>query len=118
MDLTIYDIILGPVVSEKASKLVNELKKIVLRVHPKSNKKLVEEALEKLFEVRVQDVRIIVRKPKTGKFKRNPFTGTLAKHAIVTLKDSESFDKLAYAGAGGVSAEASTASVGPEKDSE
>lgn len=97
--LTVYDVILGPIVSEKASKLINQLKKVVLKVHPAANKPMVAEALKKLFDVRVENIRIQVRKGKRRQFRKMTIEGTLEKRAIVTLKDAESFDKLAYAGA-------------------
>lgn len=105
MDLTIYDVIIGPVITEKASQMVNELKKVVLEVHPQANKPLVAEALEKLFNVKVRDVRIIVRKGKTRRFKRMEIQGKISKRAIITLKDARSFDILTQAGSGAVSAD-------------
>src|SRR5690606_3755112 len=109
--ITIYDIIRGPVVTEKATELVNKLKKVVLDVHPDANKPLVKEALEKLFDVKVKDVRIIIRKGKVKTFKRMKTVGSLRKRAIVTLKDSASFDKLAASGSGSVNAEQMPSSV-------
>ncbi len=38
LNLSIYDIIKGPVVSEKATLLNQKLKKLVLTVHPQANK--------------------------------------------------------------------------------
>lgn len=46
MDLTIYDIILGPVISDKAYDLNKNLKKLVLNVHPQANKPLIAEAIK------------------------------------------------------------------------
>lgn len=103
--ISIYDVIIGPVITEKASQLVNKLKKVVLEVHPQANKPLVAEALEKLFNVKVRDVRIIVRKGKTRRFKRMEIHGKISKRAIVTLKDAHSFDILTQAGAGAVGAD-------------
>jgi len=102
MDLTIYDIIRSPIVTEKASYLINDLKKVVLLVHMQANKRLVKEALEKLFNVKVKDVNIIIRKGKNRKFKRFEITGSASKRAIVTLKDAESFDILTKSGAGAI----------------
>ena len=34
MDLSIYDIIIGPVISDKAYKLNQRFKKLALKVHP------------------------------------------------------------------------------------
>lgn len=88
MDLSIYEIIQSPVVSEKAQKLNTDLQRLVLNVHPAANKPLVKEAIEKLFNVKVDNVRIIVRKGKRKLVnrKREVF-GKLQKKAIVKLKE-------------------------------
>lgn len=103
--LSLTDVIRGPVVTVKASALVNDLKKVVLEVHPMATKPLIAEAIEKLFNVQVARVNIDVRKGKIRTVKRIKTRGALTKRAIVTLKDSHSFDKLAQAGSGAFSAE-------------
>lgn len=92
MDLTIYDIIKGPIITDKAIKLNKKLKKLVIKVHPSANKPLVKEALEKLFNVKVESVSIIVRKGKTTSFKRIISQKPLTKKAIVTLKEGYNLD--------------------------
>lgn len=92
MDLTIYDVIQGPVISEKASHLISSLNKIVLRVHPKANKRMIKQALEKLFNVEVKAIRTTIRKGKSRRFRRIESTGKLSKRAIVTLKPGYSLD--------------------------
>lgn len=92
MDLTIYDIILGPVVSDKAYKLNKRFKKLFLKVHPEANKNLVQEALEKLFNVKVQDVNIQNRKGKTRMIRRKIFNRPGEKRAIVTLAEGYELD--------------------------
>jgi large subunit ribosomal protein L23 len=100
MDLTIYDIVRGPVITDKAYKLNSKLNQLVILVHPHANKVLVREALEKLFDVKVECVRIIVRKGKrrVGSNKRQIVTGALQKKAIVTLKEGYSIDALGQQG--------------------
>lgn len=88
MELSIYDIVQGPVVSDKAYKLNQSLNKLVLLVHPEANKPLVREAIEKLFNVKVSSVRIMVRKGKNRMSKaRRVVTDKTTKKAIVTLKE-------------------------------
>lgn len=97
MDLSIYDVIQKPVISEKAYKLNRDLKKLVLRVHPKANKPMVKEALKKLFNVKVEDVRILVRKGKNRRVGRMAIQGSDTKKAIVTLAEGYSinlFDQI------------------------
>ncbi len=95
MALSIYNVIRRPILTEKTSLLMSDLKKITFEIDPKANKALVAEALEKLFKVNVKSVRIINRQGKIRVFKRVKSKGPLVKRAIVTLKDSQSFDTLA-----------------------
>lgn len=100
MDLTIYNVILGPWMTDKAYKLNRDLKKLVLKVHPASNKPMIREALEKLFKVKVRDVRIIVRKGKMIRRARRKATQkSLVKKAIITLREGFSIDIWNQSGA-------------------
>lgn len=111
MDLTIYDIVLGPWMTDKAYRLNRDLKKLVLRVHPFANKPMVKEAIEKLFKVEVRDVRIINRKGKvTKRARRSATQKSLIKKAIVTLEEGHTIDIWNQSGAPAVSAEGETAS--------
>ncbi len=90
MELSIYNIIVGPIVSNKAYRLHQTLKKIMLEVHPQSNKNLIAQAMYKLFNVEVESVRIMVRKGKRKISKtRNESVDNLRKIAIVTLKKGQ-----------------------------
>ena len=87
MELSIYNIIVGPIVSNKAYRLHQTLKKITLEVHPEANKSLISQAMHKIFNVEVESVRVIVRKGKrkTSRTKNVSFDN-LRKVAIITLK--------------------------------
>lgn len=98
MDITIYDIIKGPVITDKAYRVNNKLKQLIIKVHMKANKPLVKEALEKLFNVKVDKVRISIRKPKNRIANRRPIKGIHEKKAIVTLKEGYSIDVLGQNG--------------------
>lgn len=98
MDLTIYDIIIGPVISDKAYRLNKQLQKLVLKVHVHANKPLVKEALEKLFNVKVEKIGIKIRKGKQRKLRGRVIVGKTTKHAIVTLKEGYSLNLLDQAG--------------------
>ena len=98
MDLSIYDIIIGPVISDKAYKLNKFYKKLALKIHPAANKPMVKEALEKLFSVKVDKVNIKVRQGKNRKVRGRMTTGKLTKHAIVTLAQGYSLDFMDQAG--------------------
>lgn len=99
MDLTIYDIIRGPIVTDKAYKLNNALKQLVIEVHMNSNKASVKEALEKLFNVKVDTIRIIIRKGKNRLTnRRRSFTSKKIKKAIISLKEGYNIDVLGQVG--------------------
>lgn len=87
MELSIYDIIQGPVVSDKAYKQNQKLQKLVLEVHMHANKPLVQEAVEKLFGVHVEKVAILIRKGKRRMTKARTISqDKTCKRAYVTLK--------------------------------
>lgn len=87
MELSLYDIIISPVASNKAYQMHQKLKKIVIEVHAEANKPLVKEAISKLFNVQVDSVRIMVRKGKRKISRsRNESFDSSKKIAIVTLK--------------------------------
>jgi large subunit ribosomal protein L23 len=92
MNISIYDIIQGPVYTAKAADLVNNLKKVVIKVHPQANKIMIKEALERLFNVKVASVRTIVRKGKVRTVRRHESQGATTKRAIVTLKKGYELD--------------------------
>lgn len=92
MDLNIYDIIQGPVVSDKAQRVNTVLKKLVLKVHPKSNKPLIKEAIETLFKVKVDKIQVLNRKGKVRRVGRMVINGKLEKRAVVTLKEGYQVD--------------------------
>ncbi|MBA2307350.1 50S ribosomal protein L23 [Candidatus Dependentiae bacterium] len=98
MALTLFDIIRGPRITEKAYRLNQLVRKLVLDVHPRANKPLIEEALKKLFNVEADKIGIVVlkgKKRRSGKF----FTvGKLRKKAIITLKEGQSINLMDIAG--------------------
>lgn len=94
LELSIYDVIRGPRMTEKAYKLNQISKKLVLEVHPKANKLLIAEALKKLFNVEIEKIGTKVRKGKNKRTGRHIFKGKMSKEAIVTLKEGYSVDLM------------------------
>jgi large subunit ribosomal protein L23 len=92
LNLNIFDIIRGPVVSEKATELNQKLKKLVLNVHPQANKTQIKEALQHLFSVKVEKVNTLRRKGKMRRVRRMVVQSALTKRVIVTLKEGYSID--------------------------
>lgn len=96
MELTVYDIIKGKVISDKAYKLNQKNQQLVLEVHPKANKPLIRDALKKLFNVEVKTVRTATLKETKARsvsrrFNANPSV-SIYKKAYVTLKEGHSIN--------------------------
>ena len=53
---TVYDVLLGPVISEQSMEAVNDKKKYVFRVARDANKIEIRHAVEQIFGVRVLSV--------------------------------------------------------------
>ncbi len=85
-DLKYYDIILKPIITEKAMNMLSE-KKYCFYVHPDANKIQIKEAVEKMFEgVKVDRVNTMNLRGKTKR--RGKIVGRTPdrKKAIVKLK--------------------------------
>mgnify|MGYP003546590434 CR=1 FL=1 len=86
-----YDVIVAPVVTEKAT-VASEHNKVVFRVAAKATKPQIKEAVEKLFDVKVQSVNVLNVKGKNKAFRnRNGRRGDWRK-AYVTLAEGQSID--------------------------
>lgn len=86
-----YDIILSPVITEKATA-ASEHNKVVFKVAPTATKPQIKDAVEKLFSVKVKNVNTLVRKGK-GKVFRGTFgVQSSFKRAIVTLEEGHRID--------------------------
>jgi len=92
LKLTIYDIIKGPVISDKAYKLNRLFNQLELKVHIDATKPMIKQALEKLFNVKVKSVRTLISKYTTGggamkrKYAARPKLHE-EKRAIITLAE-------------------------------
>lgn len=98
MELSIYEVIKRPLLSEKAQRVNHDQHKLVLEVHPQANKPMVKEAITKLFNVKVADVNIQVRKGKNRRSSRSRAVsqGGVRKIAYVTLKPGQSLDLFGH----------------------
>mgnify|MGYP002780051817 FL=1 len=86
-----YDVILAPVITEKAT-LLSELNKVVFRVSDDSTKDEIATAVEQLFNVRVMKVNTVVTKGKRKRFRGIQGRRNDVKKAIVTLAEGDSID--------------------------
>jgi large subunit ribosomal protein L23 len=84
-------VLLAPVVSEKSYELIDQ-RKYAFRVHPDAHKTQVRQAVEELFDVRVQGVNIVKVQPKPKR--RGLIRGQKPgwKKAIVQLREGESIE--------------------------
>src|SRR3972149_1415207 len=97
LNLNVHEIIKGPVVSEKATLLNQKLKKLVLQVHPQANKMQIKEALQRLFNVKVEKVNTLNRIGKARRRRRVIVQGSTTKRVIVSLKEGYSIDLFGQA---------------------
>ena len=86
-----YDVIVSPVITEKATNLT-EQNKVVFRVAPKATKPQIKEAVEKLFDVKVTAVNTLVTKGKKKIFRGLRGQRSDVKKAIVTLAEGDTID--------------------------
>lgn len=81
----IFETLIAPIYSEKATVLSGN-SKYTFKVASNATKACVKEAVEKLFEVKVLAVNIVVNKPKTKVFRGVKGKRSGFKKAIVTLE--------------------------------
>ncbi len=91
VDPRLYDVILGPVITEKATA-ASEHNKVTFRVAKTATKPDIKEAVEKLFDVKVEAVNTILTKGKRKVFKGRLGQRSDKKKAIVTLAEGHSID--------------------------
>ncbi len=89
--LKAYDIILAPVITEKATAS-SEANQVVFKVRHDASKPDIKKAVEQLFKVKVKSVNTLVRKGKTKIFRGIPGRQGAVKKAIVTLEAGQTID--------------------------
>jgi large subunit ribosomal protein L23 len=88
---TAYDVILAPVITEKASA-ASEANQVVFKVRRDATKPEIKKAIEKLFGVKVLSVNTLTRKGKTKHFKGIKGRQQDVKKAIVRLAEGDRID--------------------------
>jgi large subunit ribosomal protein L23 len=86
-----YDVILSPVITEKATN-ASEHSKVVFKVAMHATKPQIKEAVEKLFDVKVKSVNTLRRRGKWKVFKGRVGRQSDSKRAIVTLEEGQRID--------------------------
>lgn len=89
--LKAYDVILSPVITEKATQ-VSEANQVIFKVATRATKADIKAAVEGLFNVKVKAVNTLVRKGKRRTFRGIRAQLSDVKKAIVTLEEGHSID--------------------------
>jgi large subunit ribosomal protein L23 len=86
-----YDLILSPVVTEKATR-ITEQNQVTFRVPLDASKPEIRAAVEGLFNVKVTAVNTVRMKGKSKMFRGRPGQRSDWKKAMVTLADGQKID--------------------------
>jgi large subunit ribosomal protein L4 len=86
-----YDVILGPVITEKATN-ASEHNQVLFKVRGDATKPQIKEAVEKLFDVKVKSVNTLIRKGKVRRFRGKRGQLSDVKKAFVTLEEGHRID--------------------------
>jgi large subunit ribosomal protein L23 len=93
--MTIYDVLVRPLVTEKGVTKKENERTLCFEIHAEANKTQVKAAVEKLFKVKVQEVRTATFEGKLRR--RGRFAGYRSdwKKAYVKLKEGEKAPEFA-----------------------
>lgn len=86
------DVIIAPIITEKAANISADGKKVVLKVAKDANKVQIKQAVEKIFNVKVINVNTINVRPKKKRVGRYTGTTKAYKKAIITLAEGSKLD--------------------------
>ncbi len=91
----LYQVILAPVISEKATHIADKHEQVIFRVAPDATKPEIKAAVEMLFKVKVDEVKVANVKGKVKRFGR--FFGRRAnwKKAYVCLAPGQEINFVA-----------------------
>ncbi len=90
MDYT--SVIIRPLITEKGTRQAQKLNEYAFAVAKDANKPTIKQAVEKLYDVKVVDVRTMTRKGKTRRTRRGEIAGPDVKRAIVKLDENSKID--------------------------
>ena len=86
-----YDIIIAPVITEKAT-MASEHNQVMVKVARTATKPQIKEAVEKLFDVKVKTVNTLNRQGKWKTFRNRIGRQSDVKRAVVTLEEGHRID--------------------------
>jgi large subunit ribosomal protein L23 len=91
MSLDPRQVLIAPVVSEKSYSLITE-NKYSFRVHEKAHKTQIRQAVEQLFDVKVEGVNVVKVQPKPKRRGMHRGTKPGWKKAIVQLREGDKIE--------------------------
>ena len=86
------DVIKAPIITEKTSELTQNNNTVTFSVDVRANKTQIKQAVEKIFNVKVENVNTVNVKPKTKRVGRYAGKTNRVKKAIVKLKEGSSIE--------------------------
>lgn len=92
---TVYDILRRPLITEKSNFQNTKLHQVAFEVDPGASKAMIKDAIELLFNVKVQRVNVINIAPKRARIaqnRRSRLRRSKTKKAIITLAPGQTLD--------------------------
>jgi len=86
---TLYDVIRRPVITEKGLTLKEQKRTLCFEVEAHASKQQIQQSIERIFKVRVQNVRTMVVRGKLRRRGRHTGYQPSWKKAYVTLAEGE-----------------------------
>jgi large subunit ribosomal protein L23 len=86
------NVIIRPLVTEKSTHQQAARNAYSFQVNPDANKQQIREAVEKIYSVKVKDVRTLIRKGKPRRSRYKMTTTSTWKRAVVVLDENSRID--------------------------
>lgn len=88
-----YEVIDAPHITEKTMALMQNANKVTVKVADDANKIEIKDAFQRIFKVKVTDVKVINQRAKTTT-RGSRYKGTISdyKKAVVTIAEGEAID--------------------------
>ena len=90
--MLLENVLLKPIITEKASVVTEETNRFGFQVALKANKFQIKNAVEKLYDVKVLDVKTSVRPGKLRRFGRNVKKSQKTKRAFIKLAEGQKIE--------------------------
>ncbi len=89
---SVYEVIKRPIISEKSTMLAEVGNRFVFEVAPAANKQEIRDAVQRLFNVKVREVRTMMMHGKVKRVGRFETKRPNWKKALVTLAEGQKID--------------------------